>query len=497
MSETTATRTHLGVCVVGHVDAGKSTTTGHLLLKLGEFDQRELDKYRKIAEEKGKKSFEFAFVMDTTEDEREHGVTKKASAKKFLTPNYYYTIVDCPGHKDYIGNMITGSSTAQVAMLMFPAELGGFEKSIASGEDGGEIGLTRQHAKLINLSGIKQVICCINKMDSVDFSESRFNEIKDEASRMLAQAGYGGGKVANVVDSVPFIPISGLQGYNLIEKCDKMPWYTGFNVKKLDGTGVQGHTVLDALNDYVVVPKRDDSKPFRMPVSDVLPLKIGTIVTGCVEQGVLKANTEVKFVNCGAVVKAFTIEMHQTSIPEAVTGDNIGINVKGLDKNNMPKRGDVMVLATDKVYPVYEFTAQVVIQDHNGQLKASDEETSFTPNALVRTGHSAVKFCKINWKQGKKSTNGVKTTDEDVCKFVEKGDAAEIRMRPQKSLYVEKFTDSEGFGRVALMDSGKLVALGRVTDVTYLTPELKAKLEAEKKAKADAKLAEKKQRKKK
>ena len=487
---------HVGVVVVGHVDAGKSTTTGHLLFKLGGIDKRDLEKMEKVAQEMGKQSFTFAFFLDTEAEERKRGITIKARTKEFFTNNFHYTVTDAPGHRDFIGNMISGASNAEVAILMIPAELGGFETAIAKADhDTKQVeGQTRQHANLINLLGIKQVIVCVNKMDdaSVNYSEARFNEIKSEAARMLAQAGYGTGKkeqdkIDSVLASIPFIPISGLHGLNLYgEKCDKMPWYNGFDLK-INGKEVKGITLVDALDNFVQVPVRDTSKPFRMPIGDMLALPgIGDIATGRIEQGTIKPGDNVVFVPSGATGTVFSIEMHHRSQPSASTGDNVGCNIKKLDKTRMPKRGDVMMLASEKnPYPVHEFTALINVQQHPGELKPTDENGSggFSPDVKVRTAHSACQLYRINWKVGK-STGGQKVTNPP---FLSQGEQAEVVFRPKKPLYVEPFDKSEGLARIAVMDSNSLVALGKVTAVTYLTPELALKLKEECAAKKLAK----------
>ena len=479
---------HINVCVVGHVDAGKSTTTGHLLFKLGGVDQRELDKLRKTAEDLGKKSFEFAYVMDTQKDERERGITIKSTAKEFFTEKYHYTIVDCPGHKDYLGNMISGSSTTEAALLMLPAA--GFETAIAKGDENGKLeGQTRQHARLLNFTGIKQVIVCINKMDdpTINFSEARFNEIRDEALHMLVQAGYGVGKsekerLESVKKTIPIIPISGLKGLNLIDnKCAEMSWYNGFSVERIDGTITTGHTVYDALNNYILLPKRDDKKPLRMPVSQIIPLPIGTVVTGRIEQGVLKPGDNVTFCPSMITGKAFSIEAHGRALESAHSGDNIGINIKGMEKGRLPKRGDIMFLTADKPAEVYEYTAQVVVQDHPGELKVG-----YCPNIMVRTAHAACRMTEIKWRLGKE-TNKVQVKEGELLNMIKQGDAAEVVFRPQKPLYLETYASCEGLGRIALMDSNKLVALGKVISVTYYTPEIKQRIELEAKAASDAK----------
>merc|ERR1719204_1840901 len=240
--------------------------------------------------------------------------------------------------------MISGAAQADVALLMVPANAGGFETSIARGNHKkGEVqGQTRQHARLCHLLGIEQLIVGINKMDekSCNWSEARYTEIKTEVEKMLTKIGYKTKKI-------PFIPMSGFLGVNLTEKGnairdEKMSWYKGWNctIKKKK---LSGMTLLHALNTVAKPPKRDKKKPFRMPVSGVYKIKgVGDVITGRLEQGVLKPNDQVGFAPTGVTGKAFTIEMHHKNVPKAATGDNVGVNVKGLNKENMPKVGDVM-----------------------------------------------------------------------------------------------------------------------------------------------------------
>ncbi len=475
---------HLGVVVVGHVDAGKSTTTGHLLFKLGSFDKREMEKLQKIADENGKSTFAFAYYLDQRDDERARGITIDCATKEFFTKTKHYSVVDAPGHKDFIKNMVNGASTADVAILMVPAELGGFEKAIASlnREEGQVEGQTRQHAQLCNLIGIRQLIVCVNKMDdpSVNFSEARFNEIKDEVCRMLAQAGYGMGKSDKVLEKIPFIPISGLMGHNLFgEKCDEMPWYNGFKVKnnKPDGTEVEieGVTLYDALESYVQMPKRETAKRFLMPVGDILKIPgVGDVITGRIEQGQVKKGDVISFVpgdgSGKSTGKVFSIEMHHRTVDVACAGDNVGINVKNL--STKVNKGDVVMLESERRNPIARFTAQVVVQDHPGQLKPG-----FCPIIFVRTGRAAYRMAEIKWKIGK-STNKAKVENPE---YIEYKDQAEIVFEAQKNgkqLYMETYADCEGLGRVVIMDSNSLVMLGKVTNVEYAISKEEAKAAA-------------------
>ena len=447
---------HISLVVCGHVDAGKSTTTGHLIFKLGGISEREMQKLQTEADQQGKSSFAFAYYMDKDKAERERGVTINCTTKEFFTDSYHYTIVDAPGHRDYVKNMITGAGQADVALLLVPAEAGGFETAIAKGDHGsGEIqGQTRQHARLLGLLGIEKLIVGVNKMDSVDWSEQRFNEIKEEMTKMITTAGFK-------PKQVPFIPFSGFRGENLVDKTDKMPWYKGWKANLNKDTVVEGFTLFDALEKLVKPPTRYPDKVLRIPIGGVYKIKgVGDVITGRVEQGTLTSGDVCRVVPKGlSGLKAFSIEMHHKTWPNAKPGDNVGINMKGLDKNNMPKTGDVITLEKDPICePVESFIAQVVVQEHPGQLKPG-----FSPCVHVRTGKSSCKMTKILWKMGKKTGN----EKQEDAPFLEKGENAEIEFIPQQPLYLESFDQCPGLGRIAVMDSNQLVMLGKVMSVKY------------------------------
>lgn len=461
---------HLGIVVVGHVDAGKSTTTGHLMFELGGINERDMEKLRKEAEAQGKGSFAFAFFMDKSKDERARGVTIACTTKEFFTEKYHYTIIDAPGHRDFIKNMISGASQADVALLMVPANKGGFETSIQKGNHKkGEVqGQTRQHARLLHLLGVEQVLCGINKMDdkSVGYKQDRFKEIKSEVSKMLTKIGFKTKKI-------PFIPMSGWQGDNLTTKTENMDWYKGWKVKPKKKE-VSGWTLLDALNDVVSCPKRPKKKPFRMPVSGVYKIKgVGDVITGRIEQGCLVPNTMVQFAPTGVFGKAFSIEMHHKTVPKAGPGDNVGVNVKALDKDNMPKCGDVMFIqgedGDDSPPAAAEtFRAAVFVQDHPGQLRCSVQgRGGFTPSIHVRTAKAPCQMLEILWKRGK-STNNVKI---ESPLYIEAGDEAEVVFKPKMPLCVDAYDTCKPLGRMAAMDSNSLIMLGRVLEAVKVTEQ--------------------------
>merc|ERR1712193_541193 len=395
-------KTHLSLVVCGHVDAGKSTTTGHLLFELGGISEREMEKLKEKAAQLGKSSFSFAFYLDTQKDERERGVTISCTTKEFFTDKYHYTIIDAPGHRDFIKNMISGAGQADVALLMVPADKGGFEKAVAKGNRAtGEIeGQTRQHSRLINLLGVEKVIVGVNKMDNnspTPYLQSRFDEIAGEVVVMLKTAGY---KEDKIKKEFPFIPISGWEGDNLV----------------IDGNKIHVDTLKDAFNDACFPPKRTDDAAMRTCVSGVYKIKgVGDVITGRVEQGAIIKESKVKFTPSDGKMpcrgKVFSIEMHHKQVEKAMAGDKVAL--------------------TETV----EFTMQVAVQDHPGQLKAAtyDEKSKeyrggFCPIAFARTARAPVQLKCINWKMGKKSTGGAKVEGPE---YIEKNDMAEVVFAPK------------------------------------------------------------------
>jgi len=457
-------KTHVSVVICGHVDSGKSTTTGRLIFDLGGIPEREMEKLKAEAKTLGKDSFAFAFYMDKSKEERARGVTIACTTKEFFTSRYHYTVIDAPGHRDFIKNMISGASQADVALIMVPAD-GNFTTAIQRGnhKQGIVQGQTRQHARLINLLGVKQIIVGINKMDTdvAGYKKERYDEIKAEMASTLMKVGW---KKSFVQKSVPFMPISGWMGDNLLTKSAKMPWWDGVTIEKpLDKKSLKVTTLLECLDQMVEPPARDESKASRMPVSGVYKIKgVGDVITGRIEQGIVSPGTEVKFVptdtaNLKCRGKVFTVEMHHTTHEKAHAGDNVGLNIKGLAKENMPRVGDVMVKQDDaSLAQVNSFCAQVQILDHPGELKPG-----YSPIAFIRTARSAVKLAKIDWKIGKE-TGGQKAPDPAYLKANE---MAQCHFEPQQPFTCEGFKACEGLGRVAILEGASVVMLGKVTAV--------------------------------
>eukprot|EP00998_Keelungia_sp_KM082_P010491 NODE_668_length_1718_cov_99.639221_g658_i0.p1 GENE.NODE_668_length_1718_cov_99.639221_g658_i0~~NODE_668_length_1718_cov_99.639221_g658_i0.p1 ORF type:complete len:485 (+),score=152.63 NODE_668_length_1718_cov_99.639221_g658_i0:60-1514(+) len=455
---------HVSIVICGHVDSGKSTTTGRLLFELGGLSERGLEKLRAEAHAMGKDSFAFAFLMDKCKDERARGVTISCTTKEFFTPSWHYTIIDAPGHRDFIKNMISGAAQADVALLMVPAD-GNFTAAIQKGDHkAGEVqGQTRQHARLLNLLGVKQLIIGVNKMDTsvAKYEQARFDEIAAEMKSVLQRVGW---KKEFIEQSVPIVPISGWVGDNLMKKSDNMPWWKGQDVTGITGDKVHIETLHDCLEKLARPPPRPVDAPMRMPVSGIYKIPgIGDVITGRVEQGTVVPKEEVVFMpthtaanECGG--KVFTLEMHKSRIETAKPGDNIGVNVRGLRAQNMPRVGDVMVYRKDtSLAAAASFKAMVQVLEIPGELKVG-----YSPIGFVRCGRAACRITGIDWKMGKE-TGGVKVEDPHSLKSNE---MAQVTFAPQQPLVVDTFKNCEGLSRIAFLDGNGVVMLGKVVSTT-------------------------------
>jgi len=435
-------KTHVNVVVIGHVDSGKSTTTGHLIYKCGGIDKRTIEKFEKEAAELGKGSFKYAWVLDKLKAERERGITIDIALWKFETPKYYVTVIDAPGHRDFIKNMITGTSQADCAILIVASGTGEFEAGISKD------GQTREHALLAYTLGIRQLIVATNKMDTTNWSEARYNEIVTEVSNYIKKIGFN-------PKSVPFVPISGWHGDNMLEESSNMPWFKGWTKETKAGKKA-GKTLLEAI-DSIDPPSRPTDKPLRLPLQDVYKIGgIGTVPVGRVETGIIKAGMVVTFAPAGLTTEVKSVEMHHEQLSEGVPGDNVGFNVKNVSVKEI-RRG--YVCSDSKNDPAKEtasFTAQVIILAHPGQIGAG-----YAPVLDCHTAHIACKFSelieKIDRRSGKKL--------EDAPKFIKSGDAAIVRMLPTKPMCVEAFAEYPPLGRFAVRDMRQTVAVGVIKTV--------------------------------
>ena len=420
-----AQKPHLNLVFIGHVDHGKSTTVGRILLDTGNIRQEEIDKYRQEAEAKGKATFEFAWVMDELKEERERGVTIDIAHRRFDSAKYYFTIIDAPGHRDFVKNMITGTSQADAAVLVVSAAEGIQEQ-------------TREHIFLARTLGVNQIIVAINKMDrqEVQYSEAKYTALKEEVTKLLKNVGF------KVDQQVVFVPISAFKDDNINKPSPNMPWF-------------KGPTLLQALDNLVVPPKPTD-KPLRLPVQDVYTITgIGTVPVGRVETGKLKVTEKVIFMPSGKSGEVKSIEMHHEAVAEALPGDNVGFNVRGIDKNDI-RRGDVVGPVSSPPTVVESFTANIQVLNHPSVITVG-----YTPVFHAHTAQVACEFTELQARLDPK-TGQVAEKDPTSLKT---GDAAVVKITPKRPLVLEKYKEFPQLGRFAVRDMGQTVAAGVVVEV--------------------------------
>ncbi|MHB1708260.1 MAG: translation elongation factor EF-1 subunit alpha [Thermoplasmataceae archaeon] len=415
---------HINLVTIGHVDHGKSTLVGRLLFEHGEVPAHIIEQYKKEATEKGKATFEFAWVMDRLKEERERGVTIDLNHKKFETDKYYFTLIDAPGHRDFVKNMITGTSQADAAML------------VVSSRDGeGVMSQTREHAFLARTLGVQQLIVLANKMDVTQppYSQERYNQVKADIEKLLSSIGF---------KNVPIIPISGYKGDNILKPSPNLKWFNG-------------PTLIQAL-DSLKVPEKPTNKPLRLPVQDVYSITgIGTVPVGRIETGVLKVGDKVVFQPADKQGEVKSIEMHHENMTQAEPGDNVGFNVRGIAKNDV-KRGDVCGSQSSPPTVVKGFTAQIVVLNHPSVIAVG-----YKPVFHVHTSQVACRIEEIvktlNPKDG--------TTLKEKPDFIKTGDIAIVKIIPDRPLVIEKVSEFPQMGRFAVRDMGQTVAAGQCIDV--------------------------------
>ena len=415
---------HINLVVIGHVDHGKSTTVGRILYNSGKISEQELAKLKQEAIEKGKPGFEFAFVMDKVKEERERGVTIDLSYQEFPTQKFFFTIIDAPGHKDFVKNMITGTSQADAALLVVSANPGE-----------GVMEQTKEHVFLAKTLGVPQLIVAINKMDMAKWEEKRYLEVKAELEKLLKGVGYD-------ITKIQFIPISSQQGENIDKPSAHMPWYKGMSL-------------LPAFDTFTA-PEKPTKLPLRMPIQDVYTITgIGTVPVGRIETGIMKANDKIIVMPGGKVGEVKSIEMHHETLPQAEPGDNVGINVRGLGKEDM-RRGDVIGHPDSPPTVAKEFTAKIAVLNHPTVITAG--------YAPVFHCHTAQVSCKIK-EIKKKIDPRTGQTLQEKPDFLKNGDMAEIVVEPMQPFCIEKQADNPRLAKFAIRDMGRTVAAGMCTDL--------------------------------
>lgn len=423
---------HLNLVIIGHIDHGKSTMMGALLIKTGSVSDREARELEKLAKEYDRESWSYAYVFDRLKEERQRGITIDLAFRKFETPSKYFTIIDAPGHADFVKNMITGASQADAAVLVVSGKKGEMEVGIAAN------GQTREHAYLAQTLGVKQLVVAINKADAYDYSEERFKECKEAVSGLLRNIGFP-------VKKIPFIPVSGMKGDSLTDKSEKLPWY-------------DGPTLVEALDKFEV-PEKPVNKPLRLPIQDAYKIKgTGVVPVGRVETGVLKKGDKIIVKPTDFQGEVRSIEMHHEEIPEALPGDNVGISIRGLQIQDAG-RGDCMGHPDNPptvILPSGEWTGQVIVIWHPTAIAQG-----YTPVVHAHTAQVAAKFIELSKKLDQKTGAVI----EDNPKFLKRNEVAIVKFKPIKKLCIEKYEEIPEMGRFAVRDMGRTVAVGIVKDL--------------------------------
>jgi len=417
---------HINVVFIGHVDHGKSTTVGRLLFDAGTIDEQTMRKLKEKAQELGKKGFEFAFVMDNLKEERERGVTIDLAHKKFMSDKFEVTIIDAPGHKDFVKNMITGASQADAGFLVVAAT-------------DGVMAQTKEHVFLCKTLGVKQLTIAVNKMDAVNYDEAKYKKVVEDVSALLKTVGYN-------PEEINFIPASALQGDNIVKKSENMAWYTG-------------PTIREQIDNFVE-PEKPTGLPLRVPIQDVYNITgIGVVPVGRVETGVMKVGDKIVVVPAregnGVTGEVKTIEMHHEQVQEAIPGDNIGFSVRGIGKKDIA-RGDVLGHIDNPPSVVTEFTAQIIVLNHPTVLTVG-----YTPVFHIHTSQVACQFVAIE----KKLNPATGETLEENPDFLKNGDAAIVKLKPTKPLVIEKKSEIPHMSSFAIRDAGSTVAAGMCIDL--------------------------------
>ncbi len=420
------TKPHINLVFIGHVDHGKSTSVGRLMFDSGNIDVASMKKLEEKAKELGKAGFEFAFVMDNLKEERERGVTIDLSHRKFETPKYYFTIIDAPGHKDFIKNMITGASQADAGVLVVAAT-------------DGVMAQTKEHVFLSKTLGVNQLIVLVNKMDMKGYDKKAFEETKAQVSQLIKTVGYK-------PDEIQFVPAAAFKGDNIVKKSANMSWYTG-------------PTLVEAI-DNLKQPEKPTQLPLRLPIQDVYNITgIGVVPVGRVETGVMKVGDKIIVVpgreGKGVRGEVKTIEMHHEQEQQAEPGDNIGFNVRGIGKKDIA-RGDVLGHETNPPTVASEFTAQIVVLNHPSVITIG-----YTPVFHIHTAQVACQIVEIT-KKLNPATGEVLQEKPD---FIKNGDAAIVKIKPMQPLVIETQKEIPQLSRFAIRDSGATVAAGMCIDL--------------------------------
>jgi len=405
----------------------------------GFIDEKTIKEAEEAAKKLGKESEKYAFLLDRLKEERERGLTINLTFMRFETKKYFFTVIDAPGHRDFVKNMITGASQADAAILVISAKKGEYEAGMSAE------GQTREHIILAKTMGLDQIIVAVNKMDLTEppYDEKRFKEIVDQVSKFMRSYGFN-------MNKVKFVPVVAPTGDNVTHKSENMKWYAG--------------PTLEEYLDQLELPPKPVDKPLRIPIQEVYSISgVGTVPVGRVESGVLKVGDKVVFMPAGKVGEVRSIETHHTKLEKAEPGDNIGFNVRGVEKKDI-KRGDVAGHTTNPPTVADEFTARIIVVWHPTAVA-----NGYTPVIHVHTASVACRITELVSKLDPRTGQEAEKNPQ----FLKQGDVAIVKFKPIKPLCIEKYSEFPPLGRFAMRDMGKTVGVGVIIDVKPAKVEIK------------------------
>ena len=427
-------RENINVVFIGHVDAGKSTICGSIMYLTGMVDKRTIEKFEREAKVRNRESWFLAYIMDTNEEERAKGITVEVGRAYFETEHKRFTVLDAPGHKNYVPNMIAGAAQADAGVLVISARKGEFE----SGFD--RSGQTREHVLLAKTLGVKRLIVVVNKMDeeTVNWSQERYDSIVSRLSPYLKSVGY------NVQRDVTFLPVSGLKGYNLKDRAPEgvCPWY-------------QGPSLFEIL-DAIEIVGRDANGPLRLPVLDKYNDR-GCVITGKVESGRLVLGNNVLLMPNSRHAEVIGITINDKEVISAKPGENVNVKLKGIADTNV-FRGDIICHEDLHVHAVREFEGQLVLLEllENRRILTA----GYSAVMHIHTAVEEVVITDLIAEQDRKTGEQKKHP-----RFVKSNSIVIARFTLSRPVCMETFDTMQQLGRFSLRDEGKTIAIGKVTKI--------------------------------
>ncbi|KAK8951546.1 hypothetical protein KSP39_PZI004477 [Platanthera zijinensis] len=432
---------HLNVVFIGHVDAGKSTTGGQILLLSGQVDDRTIQKYEKEAKEKNRESWYMAYIMDTNEEERVKGKTVEVGRAHFETESTRFTILDAPGHKSYVPNMISGASQADVGVLVISARKGEFETGYEKG------GQTREHVQLAKTLGVSKLVVVVNKMDdsTVNWSKDRYDEIESKIIPFLKVSGYNSKK------DVHFLPLSGLVGSNIAKRMDKKvcSWWNG--------------PCLFEVLDGIEIPLRDPEAPVRMPIIDKYK-DMGIVLMGKIESGTIHEGDSLLIMPNKTQVKVLAIYCDENKKRRAGPGENVRVKVSGVEEEDILS-GFVLSSVVNPINAVSEFNAQLqILELLDNAIFTAGYKAILHIHAIVEEAEIVQLIEEIDVKK-KKVADPKKKKPKRRPLFVKNGAVVICRVQVNNLICIENFSDFPQLGRFTLRTEGKTIAVGKVVEL--------------------------------